>query len=86
MQTNCYDTYADHPIDKLYRAGISVGVNTDTRTICNITLTQEYEKLNRVFGWEKEHFLHCNVNALRAAFIPQQTRKELMARLMESYQ
>ncbi len=86
VQTNCYDTYADHPIDKLYRAGISVGVNTDTRTICNITLTQEYEKLNRVFGWEKEHFLHCNVNALRAAFIPEQTRKELMARLMESYQ
>ena len=86
VQTNCYDTYADHPIDKLYRAGISVGVNTDTRTICNITLTQEYEKLNRVFGWEKEHFLHCNVNALRAAFIPEQARKELIARLMESYQ
>ena len=85
VQTNCYDTYADHPIDKLYRAGISVGVNTDTRTICNITLTQEYEKLNRVFGWEAEDFLQCNLNALRAAFIPEQTRKELMARLIEGY-
>jgi adenosine deaminase len=85
VQTNCYDTYADHPIDKLHRAGISVGVNTDTRTICNITLTQEYEKLNRVFGWENEDFLQCNTNALRAAFIPEQTRKGLMARLIEGY-
>ncbi len=85
VQTNCYDTYADHPIDKLHRAGISVGVNTDTRTICNVTLTQEYEKLNRVFGWENEDFLQCNTNALRAAFIPEQTRKELMARLLEGY-
>jgi adenosine deaminase len=85
VQTNCYDTYADHPIDKLHRAGISVGVNTDARTICNITLTQEYEKLYRVFGWENEDFLHCNTNALRAAFIPEQTRKELMVRLLEGY-
>ena len=85
VQTNCYDTYADHPIDKLHRAGISVGVNTDTRTICNVTLTQEYEKLNRVFGWENEDFLQCNTNALRAAFIPEQTRKGLMARLLEGY-
>jgi len=86
VQTNCYDTYADHPIDKLYRAGMSVGVNTDARTICNLTLTQEYEKLNRVFGWEKDDFLSCNLNALRAAFIPEDTRKELMESLVEGYQ
>jgi len=86
VQTNCYDTYADHPIDKLHRAGISISVNTDTRTICNLTLTQEYEKLDRVFGWEKDDFLHCNLNALRAAFIPEGTRNKLMAGLMEVYQ
>jgi adenosine deaminase len=86
VQTDCYDTYADHPIDKLYREGISVGVNTDTRTICNNTLTQEYEKLNRVFSWKNEQFLQCNTNALRAAFIPEQTRRALTARLEEVYQ
>lgn len=86
VQTDCYDTYADHPIDKLYRAGISVGVNTDTRTISDVTLTQEYDKLNRTFGWGKEEFLQCNLNALRAAFIPQETRQELIATLREGYQ
>jgi adenosine deaminase len=85
VQTNCYDTYADHPIDKLYRAGVSIGVNTDTRTISDITLNEEYEKLHRVFGWEKEDFLKCNLNALQAAFIPQETREELIAKLREGY-
>ena len=40
VQTNCYNTYADHPIDRLFQAGISIGVNTDTRTISNITLNE----------------------------------------------
>jgi adenosine deaminase len=86
VQTNTFDTYADHPIDRLYRAGISVGVNTDTRTITNITLSQEYQKLNETFGWDTEDFSHCNRNALEAAFIPGDVRNKLLARLADSYQ
>jgi len=85
VQTNCYDTYADHPIDRLYRAGISIGVNTDTRTISNVTLTEEYEKLNRAFGWEKDEFLQCNLHALQAAFIPESTRQNLITKLWDGY-
>jgi adenosine deaminase len=86
IQTDVYPVYESHSVDKLYHSGLSLNINTDTRTMTNITLNQEYGKLNRAFGWEKEHFLHCNINALRAAFIPEQTRKELMVRLMEGYQ
>lgn len=86
VQTDCYDTYADHPIDRLLRAGISIGVNTDTRTISDVTLTEEYEKLNRVFGWGVDEFLQCNLNALQAAFILENTRDDLITRLKEGYQ
>jgi adenosine deaminase len=86
IQTNTFDTYADHPIDKLYRAGISVGVNTDTRTISNITLSREYAKLHETFGWDTEDFFNCNRNALEAAFIPGDVRDRLMAKLVEGYQ
>jgi adenosine deaminase len=85
VQTDCYDTYADHPIDRLYRAGISIGVNTDTRTISNITLNEEYEKLHQTFGWGKEDFYRCNVNALKAAFIPEDVCGKLLERLSEGY-
>jgi adenosine deaminase len=54
VQTNVFDTYPQHPIDRLYRAGLSVGVNTDTRTLSEITLSQEYAKLHETFGWEAE--------------------------------
>ena len=86
IQTNTFDTYAGHPIDKLYRAGLSVGVNTDARTISNITLSQEYEKMHQTFGWEPEDFLHCNRNALKAAFVSDDVRSRLMAELDASYQ
>jgi adenosine deaminase len=86
VQTSIYDTYADHPIDKLHRAGVSVGVNTDARTITNITLSQEYAKLHQTFGWDTEDFFHCNENALKAAFIPDDVRSKLLARLVDGYQ
>ena len=85
IQTNTFDAYADHPIDKLYRAGLSVGVNTDARTISNITLSQEYAKLHETFGWDSKDFFHCNTNALKAAFVPDDVRNQLLAELADGY-
>jgi adenosine deaminase len=85
VQIDIYNTYADHPIDRLYKAGVSVGVNTDARTIVNTTLTQEYERLHQTFGWGKEHFLRCNLNALHAAFLPDLIKQRLERRLVDAY-
>jgi adenosine deaminase len=85
VQTDVCPTYPDHPINNIYDAGLSIGVNTDTRTMTNITLTQEYEKLHRTFGWEKEQFLQCNLHALGAAFISESVKQQLIDRLLEAY-
>ena len=85
LQTNIYNTFTDHPINRLYQSDISLSVNTDARTITDITLTEEYEKLHRFFAWEKQHFLRCNLEALHASFLPETVRQELMAQLEESY-
>jgi len=78
-------TYADHPISNIYDAGLSISVNSDSRTLVGVTLTQEYEKLHRTFGWGKEQFLQCNLNALRAAFISEPVKQPLIDRLLEAY-
>ena len=83
LQTNIYDSYADHPINRLYNAGLSLSVNTDARTITNITLAQEYEKVQQVFAWDSQHFLQCNLNAMRSSFLPEAARKRLENRLRE---
>ncbi len=85
VQINMYDTYNDHPINELYRAGVSVSVNTDTRTISNITLNREYEKMQEVFGWTIQDFYTCNVNALKAAFITDEQKRKLLDKLSAAY-
>jgi adenosine deaminase len=86
VQTDIFDTYADHPIDTFYRAGIPLSVNTDARTLVNVTLSQEYAKLHETFGWDTEDFYHCNRNGLKAAFVEDGVRDELLARLAEGCQ
>jgi adenosine deaminase len=85
FQTNAVSTYAEHPIERLYEAGISLSVNSDDRTLCNINLTREYEKLHFVFGWDETHFLRCNLNAVRAAFLPEAVKQRLENQLREGY-
>jgi adenosine deaminase len=86
IQTDIFPTYRDHSIDRLFRTGISVGVNTDARTMANVTLSQEYENLFHTFGWESEDFYRCNCNALKAAFVPEQVRAGLLTRLTNGYE
>ncbi|MDN5697961.1 MAG: adenosine deaminase, partial [Rubrobacter sp.] len=81
VQIDIYPSYADHPVDRLYRAGIPVSVNTDTRTVTNVSLNEEYERLHVTFGWSEPDFLQCNLEALEAAFLPEQHKRVLKEKL-----
>lgn len=82
VQIDIYDTYENHPVDALYRAGVPISINTDARTTTNITLSDEYERLRRTFGWGKQDFLQCNLNALDAAFLADCKKEQLKQRMM----
>jgi adenosine deaminase len=81
VQIGVYPTYADHPIDRLYRQGVSVGVNTDARAVTKVTLSEEYERLAYAFGWREADFLTCNLNAIEAAFAPAEVKQRIAGRL-----
>lgn len=82
---NVYDYHKDHPIDDLYKAGVSLSVNTDTRTITNVTLNKKYQRLQDVFGWTVADFYNCNVYALQAAFIEEEIKRKLLNKLQVAY-
>jgi adenosine deaminase len=82
VQTRASTAWPDHPVDDLYRAGVSLGINTDTRTITNVTLEHEYAALRDHFGWTDADFLACNRAALDAAFIDGSARTRLVSRLL----
>jgi adenosine deaminase len=67
----------EHPIDRLYRAGVSVNINSDSRMLTPTTLTKEYEILNRVFKWTKQDFQRTNLMGLEAAFINEDVKRRL---------
>jgi adenosine deaminase len=73
--------WEDHPIDRLYRAGVPLSVSTDTRMLTPATLTGEYAGLARVFAWGREEFLRTNLMALEAAFTPPAIKAKLRSRL-----
>ncbi len=81
VQTRATDEYPQHPIDRLYRAGVPLSVSTDCRTITNITLEQEYSLLRDHFRWTDADFTATNQAALTAAFIDDPVKQRLLAKL-----
>lgn len=85
VQTNIYDTIREHAVDQLYRSGLSISINTDARTISDVTLRKEYQNLIDTFQWEKAHFLKCNLEALEHAFIGETEKGRLREQLLAAW-
>ncbi len=75
VQTNVFDRIVNHSADLLYRSGISLGINTDTRTISNVTLDDEYGVMVQNFGWGPDMLLKCNLEAIEHAFCPPEWKR-----------
>jgi len=86
VQTNVVDTIRDHPLDRIYRHGVSMSLNTDCRTISDVNLSGEYNRVESVFQWRKEDFLHCNLEAIRHAFCDEQLKIKLSQQIRDAYQ
>ncbi|RKY99779.1 MAG: adenosine deaminase [Ignavibacteriae bacterium] len=85
IQTNIFNEYKNHPINFLYNSGVSLSVNTDGRTLANVSLSEEYKNLINTFNWGAEHFVKCNLNAISKAFIPEQEKKHLRQKIISGY-
>lgn len=85
LQTSAVPSMEAHPVDTLYRQGISIGISTDTRGVTANTLTEEYEALQKTFGWTLADFSRVNRYALEAAFASDDVKESLVAQLDEAY-
>ena len=85
VQTNIFKEIKDHNITDLYDSGVSLSLNTDCRTISDVTLGSEYHLLQEVFGWTKEHFYQCNKEAIEHAFSSYAVKNELFQKLRAGF-
>ena len=79
------EAWEHHPVDRLYRAGVPLNINTDTRMLTPTTLTAEYCGLEKTFGWNMQDLLDANLLGVEAAFVEQTVKEKLRARLLGSY-
>ena len=84
VQTRAVESLASHPIDRLLTRGARVTVSTDGRTVSRTTVGEEFERLAGQFGWGLREFWACQRNAARAAFVSDETREELLARIQRA--
>jgi adenosine deaminase len=81
VQTRAARSLAEHPIDGLLLRGAHVTVSTDGRTTCGTSLSAEFGRLQRQFGWSRAQFDACQRHAVQAAFIDGPRRERLIRRL-----
>lgn len=78
VQTNSIDKYQNHPIEKLYKLGIPLSINTDNSTVSDISLTEEYIKLSNNFNFTLEDYKQMNINAINSSFLDLKEKEELL--------
>lgn len=74
-----------HPVDRLYRQGRLVTINTDGTLFTGSTLTNEYLLLRKFFGWGLADFHRVNQTALEASMFSPAQKDALRALLDEAY-
>ena len=83
VQTNAISDFSSHPIKKIYDSGVMVSVNTDNSTVSDVSLTEEYEKLEKEFGFTIDDFEKMNLYALDRAFVTPEERENLKTVYMQ---
>ena len=85
VQLSVVASMAEHPIDTLAEAGVSIGISTDQRAITDTTLTGEMRRLVEAFGWGRSVLARRQLDALEAAFVTEPKRARLRESLVGSW-
>lgn len=70
VRTGAVASLADHPVRRLYDAGVPIVLNTDDPALFECTLNGEYELARREFGFTEEELAGLARDSFRYAFAP----------------
>ncbi|GAB1580713.1 adenosine deaminase [Phyllobacterium phragmitis] len=76
-----YESFRDHPFMTLRNAGVKVTLNSDDPPFFHTDLTHEYRIAHDIFGLDEGALHGITRTAIEAAFIDEETRARLLAKL-----
>ena len=78
--TGCCATVEQHPIRKLFDAGVLVTLNTDDPDMFRTSLVGEFQLAQKVFGFSNAELRTLAENSFRASFLPEAKKLALLAK------
>ncbi|HUQ50283.1 MAG TPA: hypothetical protein VM056_06175, partial [Terriglobales bacterium] len=79
IRTGCCRLLQDHPVRRMFDAGLMITLNTDDPAMFQTTLNHEYQIAQEVFGFTDEQLLEVARNSFEASFL----RAEKKVRFLE---
>lgn len=76
--TSCVLCWEDHPLRKLWDAGVLVTINSDDPPMFNTTLLEEYRIASTKFGFTPKEMARLSLNAARSSLLPPEQRMRLV--------
>jgi len=70
VRTGAVASLAEHPIKRLWDAGVPIVLSTDDPALFGCTLASEYDLAARAFGFTEEQLAELACNSFRYAFAP----------------
>ena len=79
--TGCCSALEQHPVRRLFNAGVPISLNTDDPDMFHTTLVREYQIAQEVFGFTDAELRELARNSFRTSFLPEEKKRELLAKL-----
>ncbi len=81
LMTGCCTALENHPVRKLFDAGVPIVLNTDDPDMFRTTLNNEYQIARDHFGFSDSQLRELARNSFRASFLPEDRKQELLAKI-----
>jgi adenosine deaminase/aminodeoxyfutalosine deaminase len=83
VATGVLARFEDHPLPQFLEAGVVVTLNTDDPAMFGTNLVNEYLLAATTFGLAREQILHLCQNAIRAAFLSEEEKQDLLKQMRD---
>lgn len=83
LLTGAVEAWGEHPLRRLFEAGVAVTINSDDPTFFATTLTEEYRRAITRLGIGVDELCAMVLTAARAGFLPPEEREALAARVAD---
>src|SRR5690606_27089144 len=83
VNTGAVASLAEHPVELLRLLRFRVTVNTDGRLVNATTMSGEFARLSKEFGYGIDTLRWFTVNAMKSAFVPHDERLDLIDRVIK---